>query len=90
VFQHSGPGENLAQNFGSFGAAFQAWVDEEANYQWDGQFSYATGHFTQISWKASTQLGCGYAPSCSLYVCHYDPPGNVIGQFNENVFRPVN
>jgi hypothetical protein len=80
----------LAQYFPNFAAAFKGWVDEEAQYAWDGQFSYSTGHFTQISWKDSTQIGCGYAPGCSLYVCHYDPPGNVIEHFNENVFRPTN
>ncbi|KAF8072876.1 PRY1 [Scenedesmus sp. PABB004] len=81
VFQHSGPGENLAQNFPNFGAAMRAWMAEEASYRWDGQFSYATGHFTEIVWRGVRELGCGYAPRCSLYVCHYSPPGNVIGQF---------
>ena len=26
-------------------------------------------------WKGSTMIGCGWAASCQLLVCHYDPPG---------------
>jgi hypothetical protein len=35
------------------------------------------GHFTQIVWVATTELGCGVA-QCSggaFYVCQYNPPG---------------
>lgn len=39
----------------------------------------------QVVWKASTQLGCGYAPSCRMVVCNYSPAGNVMGQFAQNV-----
>ena len=46
-------------------------------------------------WKASTRLGC-HAQFCpnlyggsNLYVCHYLEPGNVQGQFQQNVFAPV-
>ena len=48
VFQHSGPGENLAQYFSNFESVTQAWYDEVKDYHWDGQFSYATGHFTEV------------------------------------------
>lgn len=44
---------------------------------------------TQMVWKATTELGCGAAdcgPSRGvMYVCRYNPPGNVIGTFNEQV-----
>ena len=36
------------------------------------------GHFTQLVWKGSTQIGCGVA-SCggqNFWVCRYSPPGN--------------
>lgn len=56
-----------------------------------GQYSPQTGHFTQMVWQATTQIGCG-ATRCAagpLYVCHYSPPGNVIGQFVQNVLPPA-
>ncbi|KAI8469403.1 MAG: CAP domain-containing protein [Monoraphidium minutum] len=42
-------------------------------------------HFTQIVWKGSTQLGCGFASGCKMLVCRYSPPGNMIGSFGANV-----
>jgi uncharacterized protein YkwD len=45
------------------------------------------GHFTQIVWKGSTELGCGIAMG-SVVVCNYFPPGNVIGYEKNNVFFP--
>jgi len=69
-----------------------AWLSPQVS-QYDfaaGQFSYATGHVTQMLWAGSTGLGCG-AARCAFgnyYVCHYSPPGNVIGQFTANVFAP--
>ncbi|KAL2918745.1 hypothetical protein HK105_201579 [Polyrhizophydium stewartii] len=40
------------------------------------------GHFTQVVWPATTQVGCGIANNGNEYnlVCHYNPAGNVIGQ----------
>jgi hypothetical protein len=68
----------------------KAWYDEIKLYNFNGgDFSEATGHATQMLWKGSTQLGCGWAPGCQLLVCHYDPPGNVIGQFSQNVSPPT-
>jgi pathogenesis-related protein 1 len=70
-----------------------AWVAEAANYD------YATntcasgdvcGHYTQVVWRDSTELGCGLQ-SCTanspfgggswqIWVCNYSPPGNFEGQ----------
>lgn len=90
VFQHSGSGENLAMGYSAFDAVMRAWYDDEiGQYSYSaGQYSAATGHATQIVWKGSQRLGCGYAPRCSMYVCHYAPPGNVIGSFRDNVLPP--
>jgi hypothetical protein len=69
-----------------------AWADEEALYNYANPgFSSATGHFTQQVWKGSATIGCGRAACAGspLYVCNYDPPGNVIGQFDTNVLRPL-
>lgn len=68
----------------------QAWYDEIRAYSYSsGDYSASTGHATQLLWRASARLGCGWAPGCRLLVCRYDPPGNVIGQFHENVFAPT-
>ncbi|KAF8888246.1 CAP domain-containing protein [Infundibulicybe gibba] len=61
-------------------------------------FSSATGHFTQVVWKGTTQVACAvancgagtiFSQASGYVVCRYSPPGNVIGQFPQNVGRPV-
>lgn len=40
------------------------------------------GHYTQVVWKNTTQVGCGYA-LCSgniILTCNYNPPGNYLNQ----------
>ncbi|XP_073974479.1 uncharacterized protein isoform X2 [Rhodnius prolixus] len=47
-----------------------------------------TGHFTQVIWMESEELGVGIATSKTgqvFVVCNYNPPGNFIGSFAENV-----
>jgi pathogenesis-related protein 1 len=78
-------GENLfwtssgstAQYVVDFWAAEAAHYDIETN-GCDG----VCGHYTQIVWAATTHVGCGMA-SCGsqqVWVCNYDPPGNLYGQ----------
>ena len=46
------------------------------------------GHFTQIVWKSSEEIGVAKAksPTGKIYVvANYSPAGNIIGQFAENV-----
>ena len=52
-------------------------------------FGHGTGHFTQVVWKASTKLGCGYAGVFA--VCRYSPAGNMSmpGYFEDNVLPLV-
>jgi uncharacterized protein YkwD len=92
VFAHShasGLGENLAWGTNlSAGEAVDLWYDEidAYNYSVPG-FSAETGHFTQVIWRDSTQLGCGRAV-CGreiFWVCRYAPPGNYLGRFPANV-----
>lgn len=51
-----------------------------------------TGHFTQVVWKASTELGVGFATDGKkVFVCgQYRPAGNMVmpGYFEKNVALP--
>ena len=64
------------------------WVDERDGYRFvPGGFSMQTGHFTQVVWKDTQRVGCAMT-TCNgldLWVCNYDPPGNVQGQYREQV-----
>ena len=41
-----------------------------------------TGHYTQMVWKGTTEVGCATASGTELtyLVCRYSPPGNIVGQ----------
>jgi len=96
VFEHSGAGENLAAGPGdmSIASAIKLWTDETSSYNPNDP---QPSHFTQVVWKATTQLGCASATcaagsvlpatdgSSTYYVCHYDPLGNVDGEYSQNV-----
>ncbi|KAK6528255.1 hypothetical protein TWF281_009502 [Arthrobotrys megalospora] len=95
IFEHSGQpyGENLAAGYPNVTAAITAWKDEVDKYDYgDPGFSMETGHFTQLVWTNTTQLGCarkecggeGEAPGWFI-ACEYSPHGNVLGQFQDNV-----
>lgn len=111
VFEHSGAsgvGENIYASYttqSSIAAdtladgAVKSWYDEVANYNYGNPgFSSETGHFTQVVWKGSTQVGCGAAKGTATIdgtqynafyvVCQYTAPGNVSGQFPANVEKP--
>ena len=49
----------------------------------------AVGHFTQIVWKTSLELGIGRATKggCTYVVGRYKPPGNWIGKEPQNVLK---
>ena len=65
------------------------WYDEVAMYNFTQPgFSSATGHFTQVVWKATTKVGCAIVISSKgkvIGVCHYTSSGNVAGQYKSNV-----
>ena len=84
-------GENLAA--GSTGsldpeAVVAMWYDEIKDFSFKGGgFSMQTGHFTQVVWRATSQVGCGTV-NCNgmdIWVCEYDPAGNVEGEYRQNV-----
>ena len=58
--QESSYGENLAYGYRNVSAAVIAWGDEGELYNFDKPtgFTEATGHFTQLVWKSTTQVGC--------------------------------
>ncbi len=65
----------------------QIWFDEEKLFTGgafpdicDGDWSLC-GHYSQMIWSTTTDLGCGYASeSYSALVCFYQPQGNMFGQ----------
>ena len=85
-------GENLAMCSGqAMTGEFMTdmWYDEIKDYDFDNPgFNMATGHFTQVVWKDTKEVGFGVAKakSGSIYsVGNYYPPGNYQGQFDTNV-----
>lgn len=69
--------------------ATKAWFDEKDDYTFDNLFSSDTGHFTQVVWYGTKLLGVGSARNKKgvFFCASYDPPGNVQGEFLENVLR---
>ncbi|XP_072289006.1 GLI pathogenesis-related 2 [Eucyclogobius newberryi] len=70
--------------------AVDAWYSEIKYYSWNSPgYSSKTGHFTQVVWKDSTELGVGVASSGKrVYVVgQYRPAGNVNSPmyFQQNV-----
>lgn len=88
-------GENLYACWGSgqitiTGAdATDSWYSEVSDYDFNNPgYKSGTGHFTQLVWKNSKQLGCGVSCQnsyCSV-TCNYYPAGNYLSQFASNVF----
>jgi uncharacterized protein YkwD len=83
---NSSYGENLYWTSSSATAeqVVAAWTAEREQY--DAAMHTCTGdvcgHYTQVVWSKTTKLGCGMA-SCGsqqVWVCNYDPRGNVTGQ----------
>ncbi|KAL9975337.1 hypothetical protein ACROYT_G012490 [Oculina patagonica] len=77
-----------------------SWYFEVCDYNFNsGTFSGGTGHFTQVVWKGSTQLGIGFArgsysfdgkkrfDNCLFVVGRYKEPGNMMNAFKQNVFK---
>ncbi|KAI7873600.1 PR-1-like protein [Lichtheimia hyalospora FSU 10163] len=81
-------GENLAWGYKDWEEAITHWYDEEKQHDYNSNtMSHATGHFTQLVWVGTTQVGCGVSdcPNGPVYTCSYYPPGNVDGEFKKNV-----
>ena len=77
-------GENVYASSGNATAqgAVNAWAQEADNYNYENNScSGVCGHYTQIVWRTSVDLGCGKS-NCpghdypSAIVCNYGPGGN--------------
>lgn len=70
--------------------AIRLWYEEVNTEPYD--YNRPTyNHFTQVVWKSSKQLGCGYTHCPGghfIMSCKYSPPGNYIGQSAANVLPP--
>ncbi|GCB69396.1 GLI pathogenesis-related 2 [Scyliorhinus torazame] len=72
----------------------EAWYNEIKKYSFsDPGFKSGTGHFTQLVWKASKEVGAGCATDGKgtfMVVAVYKPPGNITnpGYFKDNVLPP--
>ncbi len=103
LFQHSnkeGYGENLAyfQGYANdmmtlIKKSIDLWYDEIKLYNFNNPgYSSGTGHFTCLVWKSSKTFGMGYSYNNNTQVVDITmntaPPGNIIGQFQDNVYPP--
>jgi pathogenesis-related protein 1 len=100
-FKHNPNRGNLGENIAAATpnslttmGVVQNWAAESAYYDY-GTNSCAPnricGHYTQIVWRNTTQVGCAMA-RCNqnspfsgsaqwwFWVCNYSPPGNYVGQ----------
>lgn len=89
-------GENLSAGYGASNlpmeSFFSGWVDEADDYNYGNNSCPAgaqCGHYTQVVWRQTTRVGCGWAQCPRLegitdprwvnvwiLVCNYSPAGN--------------
>lgn len=74
--------------------AATSWLSEQSSYNYAANScgSPECGHYTQIVWRDTTQLGCAQTqcssgspfgskfPNWTFIVCDYSPPGNYSGE----------
>lgn len=89
LFMHSKGGQfgqNLFEISGGHAtpsSVVAAWMSEEANYNRQTNSCTARcGHYTQVIWRGTKLVGCGVGRNAQreVWVCDYDPPGNIVGE----------
>ncbi|XP_053381289.1 uncharacterized protein LOC123555358 isoform X2 [Mercenaria mercenaria] len=105
AFQHSDCvlkgeriGENICCKWSSSGAdytgreACEQWYSEISKHDFSSEpRTLGSGHFTQMVWKGSKEMGIGKAKTSGgkvIVVANYRPAGNLVGSFVENVAPP--
>jgi len=102
---HVGLGQNIYAAAGftpTLADAALNWASEEPYYTYASNTCNTAnppntagtcGHYTQVVWSTTTQLGCGLQfcttgspfgasfPNWYMIVCDYNPPGNWVGQW---------
>eukprot|EP00916_Digyalum_oweni_P019550 GHVL01032535.1.p1 GENE.GHVL01032535.1~~GHVL01032535.1.p1 ORF type:complete len:247 (+),score=27.83 GHVL01032535.1:74-814(+) len=91
-------GENIACSWASpIGADYTGdevvdqWYSEIKKHDYSSDGAMSSGHFTQVVWKGSKELGVGKAKDGKgkcIVVCNYRPAGNMIGDYKANVAKP--
>jgi len=57
------------------------WAAEASHYDYKtNRCRGVCGHYTQVVWRDTKQTGCGVARNArrEVWVCDYEPPGNII------------
>lgn len=88
-------GENMLLSSGALTCSKSSEFWHESETLWESlggdqpDFYPDTGTFTQMVWKSTMQVGCAkkQCDSGDFVVCHYYPPGNIVGgsSFKDNV-----
>ena len=82
-------GENIYWSQGmqnTTAAAVDSWADERKSFDFDTQECkgewYVCGHYTQVVWETSTQVGCAkvVVDDQEIWLCNYNPSGNWTGE----------
>ena len=79
-------GENLFEISGANATSAEVvseWASESVNYDYASNRCHGVcGHYTQIVWRGTREVGCGVARGGGreVWACNYDPPGNWVGE----------
>lgn len=79
-------GENLFEIKGATASSarvINAWARESRTYDYgSNRCRGVCGHYTQIVWRDTKEVGCAVARGGGreVWVCDYDPPGNWVGR----------